>query len=358
VRDLTIDYTALSLVAPEKMQFRYRLEGRDRDWEDAGNRRQAFYTDLAPGNYRFRVIASNNSGVWNEEGAALGFSIAPAYWQTNWFIALCATAFVVLLWGGYRMRMRQIAWALNNEKRHREMEIELAHANRLAMMGQLTASIAHEVNQPLGAAITNAQAGLRWLKREPPDLTEVKTAFDEVVRAGNRAADVVASVRRMVKKAPGQGDNVRVNDEITEIVAITHGEATKHGVSVRTELAPHLPAIKADRVELQQVLLNLIVNAIEAMSSLKDGVRELVIRSEADAGDGVVVSVSDTGPGLDAAALERIFQAFYTTKESGLGMGLAICRSIIESHGGKLWCSPNSPRGAVFQFTLPRTGSY
>ncbi len=335
VRDLTIDYTALSLVAPEKMRFRYRLEGRDRDWEDAGNRRQAFYTDLAPGNYRFRVIASNNSGVWNEEGAALGFSIAPAYWQTNWFLALCATAFAALLWGAYRMRMRQIAWARNNEKRHREMEMELAHANRLAMMGQLTASIAHEVNQPLGAAITNAQAGLHWLKREPPDLTEVKTAFDEVVRAGNRAADVVASVRRMVKKAPGQGDNVRVNDEITEIAGITHGEATKHGVSVRTELAPDLPAITADRVELQQVLLNLVVNAIEAMSS-----------------------VIDTGPGLDAAALERIFQPFYTSKEGGLGMGLAICRSIIESHGGKLWASANVPRGAVFQFTLPPKRPY
>jgi signal transduction histidine kinase len=350
VRDLTIDYTALSLVAPEKMQFRYRLEGRDRDWEDAGNRRQAFYTDLAPGNYRFRVIASNNSGVWNEEGASLAFSIAPAYWQTNWFLVLCATAFAALLWGIYRMRMRQLVHV-------RAMEMELAHANRLATIGQLTASIAHEVNQPLGAAITNAQAGLRWLKREPPDLTEVKTAFDEVVRAGNRAADVVASVRRMVKKTPGQDGNVRVNDEIGEILAITHGEATKHGVSVRTELAPDLPAIKADRVELQQVLLNLAVNAIEAMRTLKGGRRELVIRSEADGGGGVVVSVSDTGPGLDAAARERIFQPFYTTKASGLGLGLSICRTIIESHGGKLWCSPNSPRGALFQFTLPNRAS-
>src|SRR5258706_13007126 len=136
VRDLTIDYTALSLVAPEKMQFRYRLDGRDSDWEDAGNRRQAFYTDLAPGNYRFRVIASNNSGVWNEEGASLAFSIAPAYWQTNWFVALCAAAFVALIWGPYQLRMRQLA-------HRREMEKELAHANRLATMGQLTASIAH-----------------------------------------------------------------------------------------------------------------------------------------------------------------------------------------------------------------------
>ncbi len=225
-------------------------------------------------------------------------------------------------------------------------------------MGQLTASIAHEVNQPLGAAITNAQAGLRWLQAREPDLNEVRQALDQAVRAGNRAADVVASVRRMVKKAPGEDDNVRVNDEIAEILAITHGEALKHGVSVRTELARDVPIIKGDPVELQQVLLNLTVNAIQAMSSLKDGVRELVIRSEADGGGGVVVSVIDTGPGLDPAALERIFQPFYTSKEGGLGLGLSICRSIIESYGGKLWAGANVPHGAVFQFTLPPKRPY
>jgi signal transduction histidine kinase/ligand-binding sensor domain-containing protein len=348
VRDLAIDYTALSLVAPEKNLFRYKLEGRDRDWEDAGNRRQAFYTDLAPGNYRFRVIAANNSGVWNEEGASLAFSIAPAYWQTNWFLALCTTAFVALFWGAYLLRMRQLA-------HRRELELELAHANRLATMGQLTASIAHEVNQPLGASITNAQAALRWLQAKDPDLGEVKQALDQIVRAGNRAADVVASVRRIAKKAPAQGVDVSLNHEIEEIVSITNGEAVKHGVFMRAELAHGLPAVKADPVELQQVLLNLVVNAIEAMSTMKDGPRELTIRSAADESGGVVVSVSDTGPGLDSAALEKIFQAFYTTKESGLGMGLSICRSIIESHGGKLWASANSPRGAVFQFTLPHT---
>jgi signal transduction histidine kinase/ligand-binding sensor domain-containing protein len=348
VRDLTIDYTALSLVAPEKILFRYKLEGRDRDWEDAGNRRQAFYTDLPPGDYRFRVIAANNSGVWNEDGAALAFSIAPAYWQTNWFLALCATAFAALVASAYRLRVRQIA-------RARATEMEMAHANRLAVMGQLTASIAHEVNQPLGAAITNAQAGLRWLKAQPPNLDEVKQAFEEVVRAGGRAADVVASVRRMAKKAPAAAEDVSINAKIENILAITHGEAAKHGVSVRTELAPELPPVKGDRVELQQVVLNLVMNAIEAMSTLKDGPRELTIRSEADGEGGVVVSVSDTGPGLDTAALEKIFQAFYTTKESGLGMGLSICRAIIESYGGKLWAAANSPRGAVFQFTLPAT---
>jgi signal transduction histidine kinase/ligand-binding sensor domain-containing protein len=353
VRDLSIDYTALSLVAPEKNLFRYKLEGRDRDWEEAGNRRQAFYTDLAPGQYRFRVIAANNSGVWNEEGASLAFSIAPAYWQTSWFFALCTTAFVALLWGFYRLRVRQLVHAQTIEKRHREMEMELAHASRLATMGQLTASIAHEVNQPVGAAITNAQAGLRWLKAKEPDLGEVEQAFDQIVRAGNRAADVMARVRRLAKKAPAPEEDVSVNNEIEDILSITHGEAVKHGVAVKTERAPNLPTVKADRVELQQVLLNLIVNAIQAMSTLEDGARDLIIRSEADRDGGVIVSVIDTGPGLDAAAMERIFQPFYTSKEGGLGMGLSICRTIIESHGGKLWASANTPKGAVFQFTLP-----
>jgi signal transduction histidine kinase/ligand-binding sensor domain-containing protein len=351
VRDLSIDYTALSLVTPEKVFFRYKLEGRDPDWEDAGNRRQAFYTDLAPGNYVFRVIAANNSGVWNEEGASLAFSIAPAYWQTNWFLALCATALVALFFSAYQLRMRQLA-------HRREMELELAHASRLATMGQLTASIAHEVNQPLGATITNAQAALRWLQAKEPELGEVKQALEQIVRAGNRAADVVARVRKIAKKAPAQGVDVSLNHEIEEILSITNGEAVKHGVFMRADLAHGLPAIKADPVELQQVLLNLVVNAVEAMSTLADGPRELTIRSEAVEEGSVVVSVSDTGPGLSAAALEKIFQAFYTTKESGLGMGLSICRSIIESYGGKLWASANSPRGAVFQFTLPKNRPY
>jgi signal transduction histidine kinase/ligand-binding sensor domain-containing protein len=355
VRDLTIDYTGLSLVAPEKMQFRYKLEGRDRDWEEAGNRRQAFYTDLAPGNYRFRVIASNNSGVWNEEGASLAFSIAPAYWQTSWFFALCTTAFVALLWGIYRLRVRQLVHAQAIEKRHREMEMELAHANRLATMGQLTASIAHEVNQPLGATITNVQAAQRWLRSASPDPTEVQQALDQAVKAGNRAADVIARVRRLAKKAPAPEENVSLNEVIEEILTITHGEVVKHGTSVSTELAAGLPTIKADRVELQQVLLNLVVNAIQAMSNVTDGNRDLTIRSQTDGSGGVIVSVIDTGPGLEPELRERIFQPFYTSKEGGLGMGLSICRSIVESYGGTLWASANSPRGAVFQFTLPHT---
>jgi signal transduction histidine kinase len=364
VRDLTIDYTALSLVAPERNQFRYMLEGRDRDWEDAGNRRQAFYNDLPPGNYRFRVIASNNSGVWNEQGASLAFSIAPAYWQTSWFFALCAAAFSALLVGFYQLRMRQLGRAQAIEKRHRdmqllaenrqrEMELELAHANRLATMGQLTASIAHEVNQPLSASILNAGSALRWLKSDPPDLGEIRQALDRIVRDGNRAADVVSRIRSMVKKAPGEREDLVINTKITNVLAIANSEILKHGVVIRTELAPGLPLVKGDRVQIQQVLLNLILNAVEAMSALPDGPRELVIRSERDESGNVLVSVRDTGPGLSPEAMDRIFHPFYTSKKEGLGLGLSICQSIIEAHGGKLWASANTPRGAVFQFTLP-----
>jgi signal transduction histidine kinase/ligand-binding sensor domain-containing protein len=353
VRDLTIDYTALSLVAPEKIQFRYKLEGRDRDWEDAGNRRQAFYNDLPPGNYRFRVIASNNSGVWNDEGASLAFSIAPTLWQTNWFLALCAIAFVAFLWEMYQLRMRQLARAQAIENRQREMELELAHANRLATMGQLTASIAHEVNQPLSASILNAGSALRWLKTDPPDLGEIRQALDRIVRDGNRAADVVARIRSMVKKAPGVREDLVINTKITNVLTIANSEILKHGIVIRTELAPDLPLVKGDRVQIQQVLLNLILNAAEAMSTLPDGPRELVIRSGRDESGNVLVSVRDTGPGLSPEAMERIFHPFYTSKKEGLGLGLSICQSIIEAHGGKLWASANTPRGAVFQFTLP-----
>jgi signal transduction histidine kinase/ligand-binding sensor domain-containing protein len=353
VRDLTIDYTALSLVAPEKNLFRYMLEGRDADWEDAGNRRQAFYTDLAPGNYRFRVIASNNSGVWNEQGATLAFSITPTLWQTSWFWALCAIAFAAFLWEMYRLRTRQLARALAIENHQRELELELAHANRLATMGQLTASIAHEVNQPLTASILNAGSALRWLKSDPPDVGEARQALDRIVRDGNRAADVVGRIRSMVKKAPAEREDLVVNTKITNVLAIANSEILKHGIVVRTELAPDLPLVKGDRVQIQQVLLNLILNAAEAMSMLPDGPRELVIRSGRDESGNVLVSVRDTGPGLSPEAMERIFHPFYTSKKEGLGLGLSICQSIIEAHGGKLWASANSPRGAVFQFTLP-----
>jgi C4-dicarboxylate-specific signal transduction histidine kinase len=228
--------------------------------------------------------------------------------------------------------------------------IRLDPANRVTTMGQLTASIPHEVNQPIAAMVTNAQAALRWLDRQSPDLEEVRQSLASIVKDGNRARDVIGRIRALIKKAPPRKDRLEINGAIREVLDLTRGDAVKNGVSVQTKLAAGLPLIQGDRVHLQQVILNLIINAVEAMSGVT-GPRELLI-STSKAEPGVLVAVRDSGPGLAPATLGHVFDAFYTTKPSGLGLGLSICRSIIEAHGGRLWASANIPRGAIFQFTV------
>jgi PAS domain S-box-containing protein len=239
------------------------------------------------------------------------------------------------------------------EEARLDAQNKLAHANRVTTMGHLTASIAHEVNQPITATVTNAETALRWLDHRPPDLEEVQQALVRIIKDGNRAGDVIGRIRDLIKRAPPREDRFDINGVIREVVALTRGEAVKNGVSVQTELVDGLPPIRADRVQLQQVILNLIINAVEAMSGVKDGSRELLISSRKAESDGVLVAVRDSGPGLASATLEHLFDAFYTTKSGGMGIGLAICRSIIEAHGGRVWASPNTTRGAVFQFNLP-----
>ncbi|MFK4722205.1 PAS domain S-box-containing protein [Bradyrhizobium niftali] len=244
------------------------------------------------------------------------------------------------------------AEARENERRYREVQLELAHANRLATTGQLTASITHEVNQPITAAVTYALAARRFLSAEPPNLREVDDALSLIVKEGNRAGEVVGRIRALIKKAPARKDAVEINDAILEVIALTRAEAANNGVSVRTQLAEGLPRVQGDRVQLQQVLLNLIINAIEAMHDVGEDERELLISTRSDP-DGVSVEVRDSGPGFVPADLDRLFEAFYTTKSSGMGLGLSICRSIIAAHNGRLWASPNAPRGAVFHFIAP-----
>ena len=245
-----------------------------------------------------------------------------------------------------------------SERRYREMQMEVAHANRIATMGQLTASIAHEVKQPIAAAVINAQAALRWLGARPPDLEEARQALGSIVKDANRASDVVGRVRDIVKKAPPRKEQVEINEAIREVIELTRGEAVKNGASVQMTLGEGLPPIEGDRVQLQQVVLNLVVNAVQAMGAVEDGPRVLVITTARTEPNGVQVAVKDSGPGVTPANLEQLFTAFYTTKPDGLGMGLSICRSIIEAHGGRLWMTPNLPRGAIFHFTMPsRTGS-
>lgn len=461
-RDLEIDYAALSLVAPEKVRFKYKLEGYDGDWQDAGNRRQAFYTNLAPADYRFRVIACNNSGMWNETGASLDFSIAPAYYQTSWFRALCAAAILALLWAAYLFRVRQLrqqekklrdvvetiptfAWTalpdgsidfsnhhweeysgLSDEKtlgsgwleavhpddakrhvekwlasvrsgksfenevrfrradgeyrwflvravpmqdRHRnvskwygtstdiedrkrveQLQADLAHMNRVTTLGELTASLAHEIKQPISATILNANTCLRWLKRDNPDLDEAREAANRIAEDGNRAADIIERLRSLYKKAPPNRELVDVNEIVQEMVVLMRGEANEYAVSIRTVLSAGVPRITADHVQLQQVLMNLMLNGIEAM---KETGGILTVKSQLGQDGRVLISVTDTGVGLPAEKADQIFNAFFTTKPQGSGMGLAITRSIIEAHGGHLWATANNGRGAAFHFTLP-----
>ncbi|MCA6114874.1 PAS domain S-box protein [Bradyrhizobium sp. WSM 1738] len=253
---------------------------------------------------------------------------------------------------GYRGVGRHITERRRAEEALRAMQAELAHANRVTAMGQLSASIAHEVNQPIAATVTNAQAALRWLRAQPPDLEEVRHSLDRIVEDGKRAGNVIGGIRALIHKVPSRKDWFDLNEAILEMIVLTRSEALKHRISLQTRLAKGLPVVQGDRTQLQQVILNLILNAIEAMVDLDDGTRVLSISTETGA-TGILVTVRDSGPGLDPADVERVFQAFYTTKAKGMGMGLAICRSMVEAHGGRLWASANEPRGAVFQFTLP-----
>ena len=233
------------------------------------------------------------------------------------------------------------------------VQAELAHVTRVMTLGELTASIAHEVNQPLAAIVTNGNACLRWLAGPQPNFDEAQHAVERIIKDSYRASEVISRVRSLVKKAPPRNDPVDLNDVILEVFALAQSEAGRSRVILNSKLADGLPPVLGDRVQLQQVILNLVVNGIEAMSDTNEGERELTVSSSKDESNNLVVAVRDSGHGLDAANLERVFDAFFTTKSHGMGMGLAISRTIIESHGGRLWATSNSPKGAVFQFTLP-----
>ncbi len=466
-RDLRIDYTALSFSVPQKVRFRYMLQGHDRGWQDAGTRRQAFYSNLPPGKYVFLVTAANNDGVWNETGASLDFSVLPAYYQTAWFRALCAAAFLASLWTVYRLRIRQLrrqerklrdvietiptfAWTVlpngsvdfvnrnwqeytglssertvglgwqaavhaadlnrhaekwraslasgepfENEVRYRraadgqyrwflaraiplrdqrgkilkwygistdiddrkraeqereQLRADLAHVNRVSTLGELAASMSHELKQPITAAMTNAGTCILWLKRDQPDVDEALEATMRIVEDGTRATEIIDRLRSLYKKSPPQRELVEVNAIIHEMVELLRAEGNQYAVSIRTDLVADLPPITADRVQLQQVFMNLILNAIEAM---KETGGVLTVKTQLGEHGQLLISVSDTGVGLPKEKTEQIFDAFFTTKPQGSGMGLSISRSIVESHGGHLWATANNGRGATFHFTLP-----
>jgi C4-dicarboxylate-specific signal transduction histidine kinase len=243
------------------------------------------------------------------------------------------------------------------ERKHAEealhqAQADLARVSRVTTMGELTASLAHEVNQPIAAAVTNANTCLRWLTREHPDVEEARAAAMRIVKDGTRAAEIIKRTRLLFKKGTPQRELVEVNEVIREMVVLLRSEAARHNISVQTNLTAHLPQVMGDRVQLQQVLMNLMLNGMEAMKDV-EGTRELAIKSQRGENEQVQVSVSDTGVGLPQQQADQIFKAFFTTKPHGTGMGLSISRSIVESHDGRLWAGENSPRGARFCFTLP-----
>ena len=234
-----------------------------------------------------------------------------------------------------------------------EARSQLAHVVRVTMLGELTASIAHEVNQPLAAAVINGNACLRWLADQPPNLLEARQAVVRLIKDANRASEIIAQVRALTKSSPPEKNWLGINEIILGTLMLTESELQQNRVSLQTHLSDGLPRVLGDRVQLQQVILNLTLNAIEAMHLIPEGSRELIISSSKNDLRAVLITVQDSGVGLAPENLDRLFDAFYTTKPDGMGMGLAISRSIVEAHGGRIWAVPNSPRGAVFQFNLP-----
>ena len=236
-------------------------------------------------------------------------------------------------------------------------QAELARVGRLTTMGELVASIAHEVNQPLTGIVTHGEAGLRWLNRDEPNLDAARDTFSHIIQDGRRGAEIIENLRALTKKSGLQLGRLDVNGAIQEVLALTRSELTRHNLVLHTDLSTGDRTVFGDRVQLQQVMLNLIMNGIEAMSAVMDRPKVLTISSERVEPGGVLVAVKDTGAGIDPATADRIFESFFTTKPNGMGIGLSICRSIIEVHGGRFWTSPNTPHGAVFQFTLPADSS-
>ena len=476
-RRITFEYAGLSLAVPSRIRFRYFLEGFDSSWSQPVAARRAVYTNLGPGSYRFRLVASNSEGLWNGQETAIALNVAPGL-LSNLLVpfVFASAAFLGFLWAFHRRRIHQlrgqekrlrdvvetipamtftalsdgrktfvnrrwteytglsvdrvppppppppqqvgslrsapkilrtiprsgaspsrpdsfsktrrgsvapltgniagfwravsrlptqterlldgtgpsrtlkIASVQNRSARKlRQLEADLAHINRVSTLGEMAASLAHEIKQPIAAAITSANSCIEWLAHEPPNLDRARAAAARIDKYGNRAAEIIDRIRSLYKKSPPQRELVDVNGIIQEMLTLLKGEAKRYSVAMHTELASELPKIMADRVQLQQVFMNLMLNAIEAM---KDSGGELTVKSQLQDGQ-LQFSVSDTGVGLPTEKVEQIFSAFFTTKPQGSGMGLAISRSIVESHGGRLWAAANGGQGATFHFTLP-----
>jgi len=252
--------------------------------------------------------------------------------------------------------IRDLTSRKRTEAELEQARAELVRVARVTTLGELTAAIAHEVNQPLTGLVSSGNACLRWLAGDVPNLKAARESVERMISAGSRAGEVIRRIRALVGKAPPLRDRLNINDAITEVIALIRGEIQGNRISLRTKLSTDVPLVLGDRIQLQQVILNLILNAMEAMSDVSPQPRELSVSSAKDGPNGALVSVRDSGTGLDGTVMDRLFEAFYTTKAHGMGIGLAVSRTIIQAHGGRLWAAPNVPQGAIFQFTLPADG--
>jgi signal transduction histidine kinase/ligand-binding sensor domain-containing protein len=362
---LAIDFAAPTFARPLFAQVKYRLDGQEEDWIDAGRERVAYYTDLRPGKYAFRVTADNGHGVWNEEGSTVVITVNPRWFETFWFRATFVIGLVSLLVIAVRRYTRSVRRRSNvlrkeinerkqAEERARDYHQQLARMNRAASMGEMATSIAHEVNQPLFAIVSNAQTAKRLLDREPPDMEEVREALDDIVGDGNRAASIIDHVRSRVRKGQHRTEQLDLNQVALEAVQFVEPEIRQRGLSLRTELADDLPPINGNSIELQQVILNLIINGAQSMRDAPTGSRELLLSTSVQ-DYFLELAVQDRGVGVDEELADRLFEPFFTTRPDGFGMGLAINRTIIEAHGGRIWATSNDDRGATFHFSLPIT---
>jgi signal transduction histidine kinase/ligand-binding sensor domain-containing protein len=348
----SIGYSALSYLNPPTNRYRYMLQGLDREWNEVGrDQRFATYTTLPAGTYTFRVEGATSRGPWDEPGATLRIEILPAWWNSWWFRLSYIAALLLVAAAIYIYRRRQLKREEERSERLRQAQADLAHISRVSTMGELTASLAHEIKQPIAAAVTNAKTCLRWLGRDQPDVAEASEAAARIIKDVTRASDIISRIHLLFKKGPPQRESLDVGELIQEMIILLRGEASRYSILIRDEPIGDLPNIMADRVQLQQVFMNLMLNGIDAMKGMTGG-GELTIRSETSDAQ-LLISVIDTGVGFALEQAEQIFNAFFTTKDNGTGMGLPISRSIIESHGGRLSATCAPGRGATFQFTLP-----
>ena len=348
---IEVSYTAPFLHGGEWVRYRHRLDGIDRDWVVASGQRRASYEALPPGRYVFSVNAADGRGDREASTASMAFTVRPHFWQTLWFrgggVILLAGSAVAVAWSYLRGKHRR---HIEMIERERAQHAEIAHAGRVALLGELSASLAHELKQPLAAILSNAQAGLRFL--ESDGVGEIHDILHDIAEADRRASEIIGRMRDMVKKGDAQLEARDLNADLHQALMLIRSDLVGRNVSVSTELAPGLPLICGDHIQLQQVLLNLIMNGCDAMHSVPVEERRLTIETARDGASFARVSIIDQGSGISPGMIDRIFDPFFSTKSHGLGMGLAICRAIVNAHGGKLWAENNPERGATFHFTV------